>query len=199
MTKPLTRICLGLGLVLLASCASTKVVEHWADPDFDAKLKNIMVLSLNQSDNSRRKFEDGFLHALKQRKILSSASYDLLPSNEDLDKEKVKAAITGSDIDGVLVLRAVKITKEERYVQAQATGTRYNSFYAYVGEYRPTYNSYTTEDTLVHLETNLYAVDGAKLIWSGKTETFNPSDVDAYLIDLTKTVLDAIGKTGFIQ
>ena len=199
MMKRLTRICLGLVLVLLASCASTKVVEHWADPDFDAKLKNIMVLSLNQSEKSRRLFEDGFLDALKQRTIQSSVSYILLPSNEDLDKEKVKAAIAGSDIDGVLVLRAVKITKEERYVQAQSTGTRYNSFYAYVGEYRPTYSAYTTEDTLVHLETNLYAVDGAKLIWSGKTETFNPSDVDAYLIDLTKTVLDAIGKTGFIQ
>ncbi len=195
--KRLTGVC--LGLVLLASCASTKVVERWADPDFDAKLKNIMVLSLNQSEKSRRLFEDGFLHALKQRKIQSLASYDLLPSNEDLDKEKVKAAISGSDIDGVLVLRAVKITKEERYVPAQTTGTRYNSFYAYVGEYRPTYSAYTTDDTLVHLETNLYAVDGAKLIWRGKTETFNPSDVDAYLIDLTKTVLDAIGKTGFIQ
>jgi hypothetical protein len=197
MMKRLTGVC--LGLVLLASCASTKVVERWADPDFDAKLKNIMVLSLNQSEKSRRLFEDGFLHALKQRKIQSSASYDLLPSNEDLDKEKVKAAIAGSDIDGVLVLRAVKITKEERYVQAQTTGTRYNSFYAYVGEYRPTYNAYTTDDTLVHLETNLYAVDGAKLIWRGKTETFNPSDVNAYLVDLTKTVLDEIDKTGFIQ
>jgi hypothetical protein len=197
MMKRLTGVC--LGLALLASCASTKVVERWADPDFDAKLKNIMVLSLNQSEKSRRLFEDGFLHALKQRKIQSSASYDLLPSNEDLDKEKVKAAIAGSDIDGVLVLRAVKITKEERYVQAQTTGTRYNSFYAYVGEYRPTYSAYTTDDTLVHLETNLYAVDGAKLIWRGKTETFNPSDVNAYLVDLTKTVLDEIDKTGFIQ
>ncbi len=197
MMKRLTGVC--LGLALLASCASTKVVERWADPDFDAKLKNIMVLSLNQSEKSRRLFEDGFLHALKQRKIQSSASYDLLPSNEDLDKEKVKAAIAGSDIDGVLVLRAVKITKEERYVQAQSTGTRYNSFYAYVGEYRPTYSAYTTDDTLVHLETNLYAVDGAKLIWRGKTETFNPSDVNAYLVDLTKTVLDEIDKTGFIQ
>ena len=199
MMKPSTRVCLGLGLVLLASCANTKVVEHWADPDFDAKLKNIMVLSLNQSDKSRRLFEDGFLNALRQRKIQSSASYTLLPSNEDLDKEKVKAAISGSDIDGVLVLRAVKITMEARHVRAQSTGTRYNSFYAYVGEYRPTYSSYTTEDKLVHLETNLYAVDGEKLIWSGKTESFNPADVHAYLIDLTKTVLDKIDKTGFIQ
>ncbi len=199
MTIRFTRICLGLGLVLLAACANTKVVEHWADPDFNAKLKNIMVLSINQSDKSRRLFENSFLDALKQRNIQSSASYTLLPSNEDLDKEKVKAAITGSDIDAVLVLRAVKITKEERYVQAQASGTRYNSFYSYVGEYRPTYSAYTTDDTLVHMETNLYAVDGEKLIWTGKTESFNPSDVNAYLVDLTKTVLDKIYRTGFIQ
>ncbi len=197
--KRLIRVFLGLVLMLLVGCASTKVVEHWADPDFNAKLKNIMVLSLNQSDESRRLFEDGFLKALRQRKIQSSASYSFLPSNEDLDKEKVKAAITGSDIDGVLVLRAVKITMEERYVQAQASGTRYNSFYAYVGEYRPSYSSYSTEEKLVHLETNLYAVDGEKLIWTGKTETFNPSNVNAYLVDLTKTVLDKIDQTGFIQ
>ena len=114
-------------------------------------------------------------------------------------RNRVNKNNNGRDIDGVLVLRAVKITLEERYVQAQATGTRYNSFYAYVGEYRPTYSSYTTDDKLVHLETNLYAVDGEKLIWTGKTETFSPSDVDAYLIDLTKTVLDEINRTGFIQ
>jgi len=192
-------ILVSLGLVLLASCANTKVVEHWADPDFKAKLKNIMVLSLNESDKSRRLFEDAFLSAMRQRKIQSSASYTLLPSYEDLDKEKVKAAISGSDIDGVLVLRAVKITMEERYVQPQATGTRYNSFYAYVGEYRPTYSAYNTQDKLVHLETNLYAVDGEKLIWTGKTESFSPADVHTYLIDLTKTVLDKIDKTGFIQ
>ena len=197
--KRLIRVCLGLVFMLLAACANTKVVEHWADPDFNAKLKNIMVLSLNQSDKSRRLFENSFLDALKQRKIQSLASYTLLPSNEDLDKEKVKAAITGSDIDAVLVLRSVKITKEGRYVRAQSSGTRYNSFYAYVGEYRPTYSAYTTDDTLVHMETNLYAVDGEKLIWTGKTETFNPSDVNAYLVDLTKTVLDKIDKTGFIQ
>ena len=52
---------------------------------------------------------------LNTKDIWKSGSYKLLPSNEDLNKEKVKAAITGSDIDGVLVLRPVKITKEESY------------------------------------------------------------------------------------
>ena len=198
MKKRLPRVCLILGLVFLASCANTKVVEQWTDPGFDAKLKNILVLSLNDSDKSRRLFEDGFLNELKQRNIQSSVSYKLIPSNGDINKEKVKAAIAGSDIDGVMVLRPVKVTKEQRDVRSDAGYTRYDDFYAYVGSYRPNYDAYTIEDTIVHLEVNLYAVDGENLIWSGKTETFNPTDVESLLIEIAKTILDQIGRTGFL-
>jgi hypothetical protein len=192
MKKRLPRVCLVLGLVLLASCASTKVVEQWTDPSFVGKLKNILVLSLNDSDKSRQLFEDGFLNELKQRKIQSSVSYELIPSNGDINKEKVQAAIAGSDIDGVLVLRPVKVTKEQRDVRSDAANTRYDDFYAYVGTYRPNYDAYTVEDTIVHVEANLYAVEGAKLVWSGKTETFNPTDVETFLNDIVKAILDQI-------
>ena len=198
MKNRLLRVCLVLGLALLASCASTKVVDQWTDPDFGAKLKNILVLSLNESDKSRHLFEDRFLNEMKQRKIRSSVSYELIPSNKDITKEKIQAAITGSDIDGVLVLRSVKITKEQREVRADAGYTRYDDFYAYVGTYRPNYDAYTVEDTIVHVEANLYAVDGAKLIWSGKTETFNPTDFETFLTEITNIILGQIDGTGFI-
>lgn len=198
MNKRLPRVCLVLGLVLLASCASTKVVEQWTDPSFDARLKYILVLSLNDTDQSRRVLENGFLSELKQRKIRSSVSYKLIPNNGDINKEKVQAAIAGSDIDGVLVLRPVKVTKEQRDVRSDASNTRYDDFYAYVGTYRPNYDAYTVEDTIVHLEANLYAVDGAKLIWSGKTESFNPKDRETLLSEFVKVILDQIGRTGFI-
>jgi hypothetical protein len=185
-------------LMLLASCASTKVVEHWSDAKFNARLKNIMVLSLNQSDKSRRLFEDGFLKALSERSIQSSASYDLLPSNENLDREKVKAAIAGSDIDGVLVLRSVKIIKEDSYQRTTSSTSRPN-FYAYVGRYGSSSGPVTVEDTLVHLESNLYAVDGAQLIWTVKTESSNPTDLNTMLAEIANKVADAIGRTGFLQ
>jgi hypothetical protein len=141
-----------LVIVFLSGCSSTtKVVEHWTDPNFDGKLENLLVLSLNQSNKSRRIVENGFLLELKKRNIQAQASYNLLPNYEDLSKEAVKAAISGSSIDGVLVMRAVKITKEDRNVREQSDGTRYDTFYAYVGEYRPAYDSYTTTDTTVHM------------------------------------------------
>jgi len=189
-----------LSIALLTACAgsSTKVVDQWIDPEFNGKLKNILVISLNQSTDSRRVFENGFLLELTNRKIQAQTSYKLLPDYESLDKETVKAAIAGSSIDGVIVLRAVKVTKEDRHVQAQSAGTRYDEFYAYVGEYRPTYDSYTTLDTVVHLETNLYVVKGEQLIWTGKTETFNPTDVDELIAELAGKVIAQILQTGFL-
>ena len=200
MKLKITYALVVLGISFLTACASssTRVVDQWIDPEFNGKLKNILVISLNQSTDSRRVFENGFLLELTNRKIEAKASYTLLPDYESLDKESVKAAIAGSSIDGVIVLRAVKVTKEDRHVQAQSEGTRYDEFYAYVGEYRPTYDSYTTLDTVVHLETNLYVVKGEQLIWTGKTETFNPTDVNELIAELAEKVIAQISQTGFL-
>ena len=122
MTMLLCRICLIPSLLLLTSCAGIKMVDQWTDPGFDAKLNNIMVLSLSQSVKSRRWFENGFLKVLKQRGYKSSISYKLLPENDDLNKDRVKAAIADSEIDAVLVLREVKITSNTTYHQVEATG-----------------------------------------------------------------------------
>jgi hypothetical protein len=199
MNKRIVKACVVLSIAFLSACSSSsQVVEQWADLEFNGKLKNILVLSLNQSTDSRRVFEDGFLLELTNRKIQAQASYTLLPDYESLDKETVKDAIAGSSIDGVIVLRPVKVTKEARHVQAQSAGTRYDEFYAYVGEYRPTYDSYTTQDTVVHLETNLYVVKGEQLIWKGKTETFNPTDVHVLIGELAEKVIAQIAQAGFL-
>lgn len=186
-------------IAILSGCSSTtKVVEHWADPNFNGNLKNLLVLSLSESTRSRRIIEDGFLLELQKRNIQAQVSYDLLPDYEDLNKESVKAAISGSSIDGVLVIRPAKITKEDRHVQAQSEGTRYDTFYAYVGEYRPNYDSYSITNTVVHLETNLYVVKSENLVWSGKTESFNPTDVKELIAELVVKILDQVSKTGFL-
>ena len=117
-----------LVIVFLSGCSSTtKVVEHWTDPNFDGKLENLLVLSLNQSNKSRRIVENGFVLELKKRNIQAQASYNLLPNYEDLSKESVKAAISGSSIDGVLVMRSVKITKEDRNVLESSTNMKSKS------------------------------------------------------------------------
>ena len=191
-----------LSVLVVASCASTKVTEQWKDPAFTGQFNNILVLSLNVNDDNRRLFETGFLAELDRRSIESSASYELLPNHADLEKEQIKAAIAGTSIDGVLVMRQVKVKTEERYVPPRMDyvgDPYYGSFYGYYGHFSPIYTpGYITEDTIVHLEVNMYAVDGEKLVWSGKTETFNPKDTNTYVGEAARTIIGQLSKAGLI-
>ena len=199
MKMRMVSTCVALGIIFLTACSSsTQVVEQWADTEFNGKLKNLLVISLNESADSRKVFENGFLLELSNRKIQAKVSYKLLPDYESLDKETVKAAIAGSSIDGVIVLRPVKVTKEDRHVQAQSAGTRYDEFYAYVGDYRPTYDSYTTQDTVVHLETNLYDAKTEKLVWSGQKKVTSETSEKKNVKNVIKAIVKNLEKQGMI-
>jgi hypothetical protein len=188
--------------LILTACSSTTIVEQWADSNQKTAFNHLLVLSLNHSDSKRRVFESGFIAELDKRNIEATASYELLPDKNDLSTETIKAAIAGTDIDAALVMRQVRIKKEERYVQPRYNymgDPFYGSFYGYYGHFAPIYTpGYVTEDTIVHLETNLYRVEGEKLVWSGKTETFNPNNTNTLISELAKTILNALAKSGLI-
>jgi hypothetical protein len=187
---------------LVTACSSTQVTEQWSDPEQKTAFTNLLVLSLNQNDTQRRMFESGFIQQLDKRGIESTASYELLPDKKDLSTEAIKSAIAGTGIDAVLVMRQVRVKKEDRYVPPRydyVGDPFYGSFYGYYGRFAPIYTpGYITEDTIVHLETNLYRVDGEKLIWSGKTETFNPTNTNSLIDELAKTIVGELSKDNLI-
>lgn len=188
--------------LILTACSSTTIVEQWADPDQKTAFNHLLVLSLNHSDSKRRVFESGFIAELDKRNIQSTASYELLPDKEDLSKETIKAAIAGTDIDAALVIRQVRIKKEERVVPPRydyVGDPFYGSFYGYYGHFAPIYTpGYVTEDTIVHLETNVYRVEGERLVWSGKTETYNPKNTNTLISELAKTILNELARSNLI-
>ena len=188
--------------LILTACSSTTLVEQWADPDQKAAFNHLLVLSLNHSESKRRVFESGFIAELDKRNIEATASYELLPDKKDLSTETIKAAIAGTGIDAALVMRQVRIKKEERYVPPRHDyigDPFYGSFYGYYGHFAPIYTpGYVTEDTIVHLETNLYRVEGEKLVWSGKTETYNPKNTNTLISELAKTILNELAKSSLI-
>lgn len=188
--------------MLVTACSSTTVTEQWSDPEQKAAFNNLLVLSMNFNDTQRRVFEAGFIEELDKRGVESTPSYELLPGKTDLSTEAIKSAIAGTEIDAVLVMRQVRIKKEDRYIPPRydyVGDPFYGSFYGYYGRFAPMYTpGYIAEDTIVHLETNLYRVDGEKLVWSGKTETFNPKDTNALISELAKTILGELSKDKLI-
>ena len=72
-------------------------------------------------------------------------------------------------------------------------GSRYGTFYGYYGAVYPVVYSpdYLVEERTVQVETNLYAAtppDG-ELIWTGTTDTFNPSSAHKVINGLVQLVV----------
>ena len=73
----------------------------------------------------------------------------------------------------------------------------------YYGYYDSTWDvvhepGYYKNHTIVRLETNLYDVGTGELIWSGQSETFNPSSLEDIIDSATKAVAKRLGKEGLI-
>jgi hypothetical protein len=58
---------------------------------------------------------------------------------------------------------------------------------------------YTVTDTIVRLDTKLFAVSTEKMIWAGKTESFNPSSAQTVISELATVVTSDMKKSGMIK
>ena len=187
---------------LLFSCASTKISQSWVDPGNKKSYSNLLIIGIANSEQTRRAYESYFVEELSANGIKAEASYKLIKSNVEIDRESVTKAIKGMDIDGVIVTHMVSVDEETVY-RAPTTvvygggyggyygGASYGSLYNYyphVNSYVHQPGYYTTHETYT-LETSLYDVVSEELVWSARTRTFSPESVDEVIVDLTKLLV----------
>jgi hypothetical protein len=182
----------GLALTgLVASCASTNMTSTWTDPNSKgAALSKVAVVCMTKDPGLRRMCEDAA--AAQMSGAQAVPSYQLLGESSLKDREGVKAKLRSSGVDGVLVMRMAGVTEQ---VSPAAYGT-FDDYYAYAGNtvYGPGYQT----DTLVHVVSNLYSLNHNKLIWSGVSETFDPSSAQQFMGSVSKAVAKSLQKDHLI-
>lgn len=194
-----------LGLVVLASCGSTKMAGAWKDPTFSGgPFKKVMVVAIAKHEGKRRIFETEFATALQAHGVEAFASGSHFSGTDQLSEDAVAAKLTELGCDGVLVTRLIDEKTETTYY----SGSSYAVPRAYYGGYYPYYSSsymmmsspgYTVENTTVSLETNLYEVDGSKLIWSGLSDTSLSGDLLGDIGDVIKVLVDKMAKEKLVE
>lgn len=147
----------------------------------------------------RRTFEDQFVKDLKAVGVDAVASYNFIPEGGRAEEARVDQAVKDAGADGVLITRLVRVD-----VNTQVTPTyRPMMGMGYYGGYAGAYGGFydppmvTQTDTLV-LETNLYGVDEAHLLWSGTTQTFEPTNLNQEMPGFTKVIIGALQKRKLI-
>lgn len=200
-----------IAAILVSSCANTKITQSWVEPDNTKSYNDLLIIGIAESQQNRRAYESYFNDELQKRNIESIASYKIMKSDAEFDRDTIVKAIEGLDIDGVLITHLVAVDEETVYRPAgYSYGGYYGGYYGagYYGgmySYYPHVNSYvnnpgyyTTHETYT-LETNLYDVKTEELVWTARSRTFSPDSVDEVIVDLTKLLINDLEEKNLIK
>lgn len=198
MKKSLNALLL---LVLLAACGpATKIENSWRDPNTvvnTAALNKFVVMALLKNESVRRRAEDQLASMYPGKAVQSYVVFgsEELKGSEESYQQRLKS----DGYDGVVIMRMVKVEKDQRYVRGNYP-PYYGSWWGYYRYAWPLYYDpgYYTTDRTYYVEVNVYSTRQNKLVWSGITSTLNPSGSDALFADVIKTVSKQMRKEGFI-
>lgn len=201
------------------SSPSTRLINRWHDPDFAGpKLQKVLVLGIFKDQEQRRAFESAFVKQIDPSGKQAIAGYTLMPEMEDYDsKEDIMAAVEQSGADSVLIThfrgnikKAHEVPGRVEYIsdagpQSAYGGSRYGRYgYGYGGYYGSTYqrvyrDGYTSMDSIVQLETKVYAVATEKPVWSGFSKSKNPKSGEKIIQQLVNLITADMRKSGLIN
>ena len=131
-------------------------------------------------------------------------SYTLIPDLASIDdKTKMTTIVEQIGVDSVVITSLQSIDQKQRTVPAQVDyiptmGRGYYGYYrsSYHAVYQP---AYTTTDTIVRLETRVYAVATKAMIWAGTTESLNPGSADSIIKETADVIRKDMQEHGLIQ
>ncbi len=191
----------------VANGKSTKLVASWKNPEYSGPaFHRILVLGMSAKPGVRADFEDALSKLVARDGVEAIPGNTILlrPEGTKLDLGYLKTQIKEFKIDAVIVSRLVKVDKSVTYIPGQPymPYPYYRSFYGYYGAVYPVVYSpdYLREDTTVRVETNVYAATEpeGELVWTGVSDTFNPSSADKVIDGLSKLIVQELQKAAIL-
>lgn len=204
--RKLLAIAIVLAAATLLFGKSSKLIMSWRNPDYSPtkKFRRVLALGLSNKTEVRADFEDALAAELSSKGYEAVPGHTVLlrPAGTQLDLDYLREQIRANQIEAVVVSRLVKVDDTVTYVPGTAYFAPfpyYNSFYGYYGTLYPVVYSpgYLQKEKKVRVETNLYYVNGApegQLVWTGITDTFNPTNVHKAIKGLVNLVVTKMQK-----
>jgi hypothetical protein len=179
ISKALIILFFSLVLTLTACSRKAKITSSWVDPSLGGYgANNMLVMGVSRNETRLKLYENVFVDLLSKDNVQAMASYKVIGNVLEPDEKIVKAAIKKTGASSVLITHVVdRTSKTHTYPGAIhfQPGGYYGSMYGYYGHayaaiYTPPSN---VTRTTVHLESNLYDVATASLVWSAQSEAID--------------------------
>jgi len=198
------RILVGVGLLFVimpAAGKSSKLVMSWRNPAYvhTKAFSRVLALGLSDKASIRADFEDALAAQLAETGMEAIPGNTILlrPEGTNLDLQYLRMQVRENKLDAVVVSRLIKVDNTVTYVPGTAyippPLPYYGTFYGYYGAVYPAVYTpgYLKGEKKMRIETNLYVISSGEgeLVWTGITDTFNPSNVDKSIDRLIKLVV----------
>lgn len=175
LQQMINMVVLTVLVAVLAGCATTQITSSWKEPSYQGPPRKTMVISMSKQSVNRRVFEDEFVRQLKSRGTDAFASYTVLPDALGADHTAIASAVQKQGADTLLISRLISQKTKTTYIPGTVEPMpgyygRWSHYYGfgYDAMYTP---GYVSEEEYAIAETNLYDVNGDKLLWSAASET----------------------------
>ena len=196
--------------LLLAACAGPTVTRiQTLDESADAPYGDILVVSLFQSFDTRRFFEEEIVKQLQDRGVNAVASTSLIPVTTPLSRESILEAVDEANADAVLVTQLLNSSTTARFRNMRPEST-YN--------FRPTYyfNVWSVEYTEysepkgleaqhdLTMATEVFSASTKEPVWTIETKSRLRRDVNQQfsgtsVADEAKAIANAMSRDGLLD
>ena len=163
--------------------------------------KRVAALVITTDDALRMSAEAALAREITARGPKGVAAYTLIPREELTDKDKAKAWFERSGVEGVVAMRIVGVDKTTSYSAVVWSSGYYGNFWDYYGTGWATVTPIGKGrvDTTLAVETLLFRVSDATLLWAGISETTNPKDAGTFMKNLVNVLVKELQKQGLVR
>jgi hypothetical protein len=188
----------GVGLAAAPRFTSTWKAPGAGPLNFTGK--KVAALVFTTDDALRMSAEEALAREITARGPTGVAAYRLIPREELADKDKAKGWFERSAVEGVVAMRIVGVDKATSYSAVVWSSGYYGNFWDYYGTGWATVTPIGKGrvDTTLAVETLLYRVADATLLWASISETTNPKDAGTFMKGLVDASVKELQKQGLV-
>lgn len=178
---------------IFLSCTSSYLTT-WKNANYTGgAFKKIAIVGLVKELSMRKTLEYDFAKMLQNKGTNAIASLEFIAPDTRLTRDEIEKELAKYDVDGILIFELLGIDKEKHYVPA----TYYYDYY--YGWWGWQSGGYYTTSTNVKIQTSLYANSDDSLVWTGQSDTYNPSNTSELINSLGKKIIASLEKEGLVK
>ena len=196
--------------LLLAACAGPTVTRIQSlDESADAPYGDILVVSLFQSFDTRRFFEEEIVKQLQDRGVNAVASTSLIPVTTPLSRDSVLAAVDEANADGILVTQLLSSATTARFRNMRPESTYNLRPTYYFNVWSVEYTEYSEPKGLeaqhdLTMATEVFSASTKEPVWTIETKSRLRRDVNQQfsgtsVADEAKAIANAMSRDGLLD